>query len=406
MTKELVPMPMAVPDVRILIGTTVRKPADVVKLYLESLARLILPLGVKTFYCFVDDNTDEESSKLLADFVASHNGVAVVPGDRGVSNGYKDDGVVGTHEWNAAAMGRVAALKNLIIKASLDGRFDAVFFVDADLVLEPTTLQSLYSLEAPVACAVYWTRWVNNPQIHAAPQVWLQHPYILAGRGYRDEGEFRAKLLSRKPVQVWGQGACTLVRRFVFEKGVNFSLLEDLPKEGMWVGEDRHFCVKCERLHIPMIADPWPDIFHIYHPEDRVKAAEWTELLGETQDGNPNTGDLVSVRIEAVEAGPQALRLVRGRLGITKFLPEIAHAISQLTRGDSVLVAAHIPSHYPFVGYRNQRRLFRITLVDHKPYRFPPVVTQEIYQWKTGPIQDGTELTMEQHKGLVEEAIR
>ncbi len=299
-------------------------------------------------------------------------------------------------------MGRVATLKNQIIAKVLDDQFDGCFFVDADLILEPTTLASLLALDAPVGCAVYWTRWVNSESIHAAPQVWLQHPYILHGRGYKDDGEFRAKLVTRMPTQVWGQGACSLVKRAVFEKGVDFSILPELPKEGMWQGEDRHFCVKCEKLHIPMVADPWPDIFHIYHPSDHAKAPEWFDIIGETQDGSPQMGDLVSLRIDAIEAG--ASRIVRGRLGVLKLLPELAHNVSQMQRNDVRLVAAHIGLHYPFAGYRNQRRLFRITLVDHKPFRQPPVLTDEFYTWTTGPVQDSTDLTNDQNTGLQMEA--
>ncbi len=401
-------MPKPVPDLRVLIGTTVRKPPEVLQVYLQSLVRLTLPPGTSVSYCFVDDNADPRSSAMLAGFVEHHGGVvlgALSLGSGDAAREYDDANPV-THQWSANSMGRVGQLKNHIIRHSLENRFDAVFFVDADLVLEPTTLVSLVSLDAPVTCAVYWTRWVNNPGIHAAPQVWLAHPYILKGRGYKDEGEFRAKLLSRAPIMVWGQGACTLVKRFVFEKGVDFTILPDLPKDGMWQGEDRSFCIKCERMHIPMVADNWPDIFHIYHPSDKDKADEWFGLLGQQAMGCPTAEDLVSVRIDALESGtPFPLsRFIRGKLGQVKFLPEIAHAISQMERGDSALVAAHIGLHYPLAPYRNQRKLFRVTLVDHKPFRHPPVVTDEIYQWKSGAVQDGTDLTMDQHAGLVEEA--
>lgn len=405
MPKELVALPKAVPDFRILIGTTVRKSPEVLALYLKSLERLILPPGVTVNYCFVDDNTDVVSSELLAAFVATRG--VVIKAQANGADGYSDENPI-THQWDATAMARVGILKNLIIKECLDHRFDGVFFVDADLMLEATTLWSLFNLDVPVACAVYWTRWINNPQIHAAPQVWLAHPYILHGRGYRDESEFRARLLTRAATQVWGQGACTLVRRAVFEKGVDFTLIPEVPKEGMWQGEDRHFCIKCERLHIPMVADPWPDIFHVYHPDDRSKAVEWFTMLGEVQAGCPREGDLVSVRIEALEAGAPfpVGRFVRGKIGQVKFLPEIQHALCQMERGDTSLVAAHIPGHYPFQPYRGQRRLFRVTLVDHKPFRLPPVLTDEVYQFTTGGIQDGTELTMEQHAGLVAEATK
>src|SRR6185436_17038531 len=104
----------------------------------------------------------------------------------------------------------------------------------------------------------------------AGPQVWLRHPYQLDGRGL-DVAKFRRKLVNREVTRVWGQGACSLIRMPVLHAGIDFTHIPNEPaiQQGMMVWEDRHFCIRAERGHIDMWADPWADIFHIYHqPED------------------------------------------------------------------------------------------------------------------------------------------
>ena len=395
----------------IVVGTTVRKKPEVLKWYLMSLERMEVPMGTEVRYLFVDDMLGPEyevSKQMLAAFVDQFGG-EIIPGTVIQQVGLYDDGHAQTHQWSGESMARVGQLKNIIIQKALAARADALFLADADLVMDPGTLRSLWTLEAPVACAVYWTRWVNDPRIHAAPQVWLNHPYILQGRGYLNEGEFRGKLLSRNPVPVWGQGACTLIRRMVLEKGVDFTILPELPKDNMWAGEDRHFCVKCERLHIPMIADGWPDIFHIYHPQDVEQAEKWFNAT-EAHSGPPKIGDLVSLKLEALESvvpGPRPLpvgRIVRGRLGRLDLLPELEDAITEMQVGEQSVVPCHIGNDYPFEQYRNSRRLFRVTLLDTKPFRLPPVVQDEVYEFGSGATIDGATLTPELHAGIKEAA--
>lgn len=411
MPAHLSVLPHHVKDL-VVIGTTVRKRPEVLQWYLNSLHRMEIPDGVEVQYVFIDDGLAgeyAESSRMLQAFVAEHGG-KVIPGTIVAPSGSYEDNHGITHQWDGNSMARVGLLKNRIIAEAKALRATAVFFADADLIMDPRTLGSLWELEAPVACAVYWTRWINNPQIHAAPQVWLVHPYILQGRGYKTEGEFRKKLLSRNVTMVWGQGACSLVRMTVLEKGVDFSIMPELPKEGMWQGEDRHFCAKCEILHIPMVADPWPDIFHIYHPQDVEKAEEWYNATI-AHDGTPQIGDLVSLKIDALESvvgapgGASAIgRIVRGRLGRLDLLPELEDEITTMKPGETRLVAVHIGNDYPFEAYRNTRRLFRVKLIDAKPFHLPPVVQDEVYQFGSGATLDGSTLTHEQHEGMREVA--
>jgi hypothetical protein len=81
-------------------------------------------------------------------------------------------------------------------------------------------------------------------------------------------------------VHVYGQGACTLIRREALMRGVSFAPVPGNTGPGLMQGEDRHFCIRAEAMHIKMVADAWPDIFHIYHrPEDEALIPEMQKRL-------------------------------------------------------------------------------------------------------------------------------
>jgi len=156
----------------------------------------------------------------------------------------------------------------------------------------------------------------------------------------------------------------------------------------MSIGEDRHFCFQVERKHIPMYADPWPDIYHLYHlPEDLERVEEMWKRL----DRSELTGDMVNVQVEAVEPvlvtqpnGQQEAimppkQYLRGRISELNLQPEIEEAIHGMRRGQAKLVEVHFPAHYAFQAYRNSRRLIRVTLIDRKPYGFAPVLEDELW---------------------------
>lgn len=400
---------------RVVIGTSTRKPVAILEAYLKCLEWQVLPPGVEISFCWVPDFTPEQhdADQFLRAWTAERGGVVLRAAPSRTDDFSDAPGV--THVWTGSAMARVAEHKNRIIRHALECDADALWFVDADLLCDPYTLRSLWSVEQPVACAVYWTRWNKHPDIHAAPQVWLNHPYQLQGRGW-DEPTFRRALIDRQLTQVWGQGACTLIRREVLERGVDFSLLPDLPKEGMWQGEDRHFCVTCERAHIPMFADPWPDIFHVYHqPEDVALIPAMLERL-DTGGKVPfvRIGDLVSFTLQALEPIPQpnghslvAPQHIRGRLGQLALMPELEDAILGMKPGDDRIIPVHCDITHPIPQLRGSRRLIRVRFHDTKPYGFAPVVDEELFlSPRGGRALDHSALSHEQHDGIRELATR
>lgn len=405
---ELQLMPHARRDL-VLVGTSLRKPASILQHYLNALAWQERPPTVDVAYCFIDDGLEPDARAMVEAFVTQFGGVILPPAVPPTPGDFADNHAV-THQWFNSAMVRVGANKDAVIKFAVDNRADAVWFVDSDLICDPTTLASLWSIPEPIVCGVYWTRWQKQQEgahpVHAGPQVWLTHPYGLAGNGM-EEWEFRKKLVDRQIVPVYGQGACTLIRRDALLKGVCFAPVPDNTGPGFMQGEDRHFCIRAERLHLRMAADGWPDIFHIYHrPDDELLAPEMAAKLGTPHPAKPRSSmDLVSLTLSALEglATPRGFekfpeQRVRGRLGALKLHPEIEGAIMQMSRGESRIVPVHFPLSWPLPPYRGQRRLIRVTLHDTKPYGFPPVIDREILKDGTGWV-DTTSCT----PGLIEE---
>jgi hypothetical protein len=388
MTVQLAPLPDIRPT-RIVVGTTVRKAAPVLRFYLQSLAWQRLPKGVELAFVFVDDNVDVESSRILAEFVQQRGGT-VLGGVPATQQDFSDQHA-DSHQWSVSAMVRVGANKDKVLAEARRLDADYVWFADADLICDPMTLASLLSCATDIATAVYWTRWsargTETRKVHAAPQVWLKHPYTLEGNGMA-EWEFRERLAKRQLTPVAGYGACTLINRRALEAGVSFAPVPGVPMEGLMAGEDRHFCIRAQQLHLSAVADPWPDIFHIYHlPADLQHAPEYAARLNRAES-RPEFGGLVSLTLQAVEPVPWSgggwtaipPQRIRGRLGALPLMPEIEEAVYDLTVGESRIIPVHFPVHYEVPAYRGQRRLIRVTLNDCKPMSWAPVLEDEMLQ--------------------------
>ena len=398
-------LPFAKP-VRILVGGPVRKRKEILDAHLASLEALELPDRVKLTFCFVDDYpNDDPARESLVEFVNGRGMVIKSTDTR--SDDFSDTHPV-THQWTLTAMDRMGRLKSLIFRECLKGNYDYVWLIDSDLIVDKTTLRSMYALQKPVVSAVYWTRWNNDPRIHAGPQVWLKPPYQLSLPHY-PEHEFRHKLgVARETEKVAGLGACTLIARGVIEKGVNFSKPEGFPDGGLWDGEDRHFCEWARRLHVEMWADGWPDIAHIYHPQQIEQCQGWLMELTTDHPQFCNTGHLVSLRLTNIEdaVGPMS---VRCRIGDGTLLPEIETHLLQMRRGDSKVVRIHfpsttrpIPARGGVIALAGQNRLIQVELLDCKPFVLPPVLRDEFYY--SAQAQDMTHLTADQHAKIGERA--
>ncbi len=373
---------------RIAVGTSVRKNVTVLRYYLDALSRQELPDNTVLVPIFVLDGADTEAASLVRSWATNYVDSVVVEASNVATPDYSDS-TGDSHQWSESAMVRVGAAKDRIIAEARARNVDALWFCDADLICDTTTLKALLAAPGPITTAVYWTRWsaraIETQPIYAAPQVWLTHPYGLAGAGIA-EHEFRDRLARRQLLKVAGYGACTLIQRRALEAGVSFAPVPGIPRGGLMAGEDRQFCIRAQMLHMDGYADAWPDIFHIYHPTDVAKAAAYAQRLSESHATRAAFGDLVNLTIAPIEPVPWQgggftavpPQYVRGRLGALPLAPELEEAVYDLARGESHIVTVHFPIHYDVSFYRGKRRLIRVTLNDCKPNGYAPTLEDDL----------------------------
>jgi hypothetical protein len=180
-----------------------------------------------------------------------------------------------------------------MIARARDEGYDALFFVDSDLVLHPLTLRYLFAANVDICSEIFWTAW--SPGQAELPQVWLQDQYNLFAFSMAealDPEEVRRRtevFLNQLRVpgvyEVGGLGACTLIRRRALQAGVSFHTLPNISL----VGEDRHFCVRAVALGFKLYVDTHVPPLHIYRNDDLARVADYRESI---QQSGANASEL------------------------------------------------------------------------------------------------------------------
>lgn len=351
---------------RVLVASVTNRGPEVLKPHLDSVLAQELPPHVSVAYAYISDNAPQASLALLH-AVPGMQVADATPKTPNATYAVTEE----THLWNVETFAWLAREKQRLLDLAVEERFDAIFFVDSDLVLGPETLASLLATGKDIVSAVFWTAW--QPSTPALPQVWLSHPYDFKGRSgatLLEPHEFLERLSRKHLVEVGGLGACTLIRSDALRRGVGFwPPVEGLPQGGMWQGEDRHFCVKAARAHVSLWADAWPCVQHLYRPSDatrlpavlaaaprRVKRAVW--------------GDDVSAILEPLEE--QELTQMgfrhhlRGRVGQMRLLPEIEEALLSTDVGEERIVRVRFPEWWSIAPLRGATKAILVRVLDAK----------------------------------------
>jgi len=270
---------------RILLGAPIRQKPEILKIFLAHISRLDSGEN-EISYFFFDDNTDVKSSELLFDFCQKNPCVY----ERIIS---RDEYVTSetTHIWKDGLVWKVANLKDKIIEHALNEKFDYLFFVDSDLVLDSRLLLHLIAQNKDIVSEVFWTSW--EPNHMQLPQVWLtgQYEFLKLGREERlADTEIQARAISfvrefYKPslIEVGGLGACTLISRNALLRGVSFAEIDNLT---YW-GEDRHFCIRAKCLGLDLWADSCYPPLHLYRESDLKKVPSYLNFIKEDRWTNP-----------------------------------------------------------------------------------------------------------------------
>lgn len=257
------------PKKNILVGSPIRQHPEVLKEFLLSLEEVTQDSFIFD-YCFVDDNTDPASTKMLKEFEEKHIGhCLLLSPDVPAENSCYIVNEHG-HVWTAEVVWKVAAFKDRIIEIAKEKDYDYLFLIDSDLVMHPKTIEQLLAANKGIVSNIFWTSW--QPGTFEMPQVWMQDEYNFyevhnnrkpsAEEIGKEMWAFMDKLRVPGTYEVGGLGACTLIDRETLLKGVSFKKVKNVS---FW-GEDRHFCIRAAARDIPLFVDTHYPAYHIYRP--------------------------------------------------------------------------------------------------------------------------------------------
>lgn len=261
---------------RVMVGSPVRQKPLILKEFLSSLEALE-SVSFQMIFCFVEDNEDLESTRLLEEFAERHSASELVRLDVGAKASYTCD--ESTHHWKEANVWKVAAYKDWILARAKQLDVDALFLVDSDLVLHPKTIEQLLQDKKEIVSNIFWTSW--QPNYPPLPQVWVTDHYTLFEReigeplteaeAMRRQELFLAKLRQPGVYQVGGLGACTLLSRAALQREISFAKIHNVT---FW-GEDRHFCIRAVAQGLQLHVDTHFPAYHIYRESDLSGVAEY-----------------------------------------------------------------------------------------------------------------------------------
>lgn len=223
---------------RILITAPVRQDPDIFREYLKALDALEVPDGFEVRRYFVINNCKEVIPLLNAE-------------DRWMEHNTESDyqKTHNDHIWTLDNMENMAWMRNLTIIYALENWFDYWFSVDSDVILQPNTLKILLEANKDIVSEIFWTQapngsyWCNawmEDQARGMPAEWHKPGLYPCGM----------------------TGACTLVKREVFDKGVNYSRIPNIRQALR--GEDRHFCVRAACAGFQCWIDSNAPATHLY----------------------------------------------------------------------------------------------------------------------------------------------
>ena len=265
---------------RILVGSPVRQKHQILEQFLLGLEE-VDKTGFALSYYFVDDNVDPGSSAMLEAFAKKHDALIKKGSeltDLDSFSKYVSDEI--THLWDPTTIRKVAYFKDSIIEYAVENKFDYLFFVDSDIVVDKRTIQQLASRNVDIISNVFWTQWQPNwelePQCFWMPALNVQSVKPFAPPISREESRqlqrnFFAKMRIPGMYKVDGLGACTLISWDALAKGARF---KEIPNLAL-LGEDRHFCVRAGALGYTLYFDTVYPVYHIYREEYLNRVGEF-----------------------------------------------------------------------------------------------------------------------------------
>lgn len=222
---------------KILICAPLRQDADIFLEYQNSLDRLEVPDGFEVSRFFVVNDCDEVITEIRdAEYIRVDTGI-----------GYEKTDC--DHLWTKDLMWKMGDLRNMTVRKMLDGGYDYWLSIDTDLILDPWTLYRLIEADKDICSEIFWTQAPNGRYWCNA---WMRDQSAGMDEEWRKPGLYRVGMT----------GALTLVKRKVFEAGVDYSRIPNI--EQALRGEDRHFSVRAACAGFEMWVDTHCPATHLY----------------------------------------------------------------------------------------------------------------------------------------------
>lgn len=222
---------------KILITAPLRQSVGIFREHQKSLDRLNIPDGVAVDRFWVVNDCPEVIQELRGSYLVC---------DTGDEFKKTDD----NHLWLPENLAKMPYLRNLTIAWMLEHDYDYWFSVDTDLILRPATLEYLLAADKDIVSEIFWTEaaggngyWCN---------AWMYDQADGMSADWLEPGLYRVGMT----------GACTLVKRRVFEAGVNYAPIHCI-RDILW-GEDRWFGIRAAVLGFEAWVDTHAPALHLY----------------------------------------------------------------------------------------------------------------------------------------------
>ena len=222
---------------KIMITAPLRQDVDIFEAYQEGLDRLEVPEGFTVDRYFLVNDCKEVISHIHdAEFDITETG-------ENYEKTHND------HLWSLELMLKMGEMRNRTIRKAMEGGYDYWFSVDTDIVLDPWTLYHLLEADKDIVSEIFWTQ---GPNGNYWCNAWDEDQYSAPHEEWKKPGLY----------EVGMTGACTLVKRAVFEAGVDYSRIKNIHRALR--GEDRHFCVRAVCAGFGMWIDTHCPARHLY----------------------------------------------------------------------------------------------------------------------------------------------
>ena len=229
---------------KILITAPLRQDADIFEEYQKGLDALEVPEGVSVSRFFVVNDCEEVIPLIRnAEYVT-------------VNTGDEYEKTCNDHLWTMDLMWKMGDLRNRTIAEMLNGGYDYWLSIDTDIVVDPWTIYHLVQADKDIVSEIFWTQAPNGRYWCNA---WMADQSAGMTEEWRKPGLYRVGMT----------GALTLVKRKVFEAGVNYSRIPNINTALR--GEDRHFCVRAACAGFEMWVDTHCPAVHLYTRDEYQK---------------------------------------------------------------------------------------------------------------------------------------